>query len=76
MNDATLTPAGLNAESVTRWLSANVAGSVAPFHFELIAGGHSNLTFSVTDSAIATCYADRRSAMLLPALTTWVANTE
>ena len=29
----------------------HVAGSVAPFHFDLIAGGHSNLTFSVTDSA-------------------------
>ena len=51
MNATHPTPAGINAESVTRWLSANVAGSVAPFHFELIAGGHSNLTFSVTDSA-------------------------
>jgi len=51
MNAAPPSPAGINAESVTRWLSANVAGSVAPFHFELIAGGHSNLTFSVTDSA-------------------------
>ncbi|NCV74738.1 phosphotransferase family protein [bacterium] len=51
MNAALPSPAGINAESVTRWLSANVAGSVAPFHFELIAGGHSNLTFSVTDSA-------------------------
>ena len=51
MNAAQPTPAGVNAESVTRWLLANVAGSVAPFHFELIAGGHSNLTFSVTDSA-------------------------
>ena len=51
MNATHPTPAGINAESVTQWLSANVAGSVAPFHFELIAGGHSNLTFSVTDSA-------------------------
>lgn len=51
MNATQPTPAGINAESVSRWLSAHVAGSVAPFHFDLIAGGHSNLTFSVTDSA-------------------------
>ena len=51
MNASQPTPAGINAESVSRWLSTHVAGSVAPFHFELIAGGHSNLTFSVTDSA-------------------------
>lgn len=51
MNATHPTPAGINAESVSRWLTAHVAGSVAPFHFDLIAGGHSNLTFSVTDSA-------------------------
>ncbi|TSA55218.1 MAG: phosphotransferase family protein, partial [Actinobacteria bacterium] len=51
MNATHPTPAGINAESVSRWLSAYVADSVAPFHFDLIAGGHSNLTFSVTDSA-------------------------
>jgi aminoglycoside phosphotransferase (APT) family kinase protein len=51
MNAKHPTPAGINAESVPRWLTANIAGAVAPFHFDLIAGGHSNLTFSVTDSA-------------------------
>ena len=51
MNAHSQAPAGINSESVSRWLSAYVAGSVAPFHFDLIAGGHSNLTFSVTDSA-------------------------
>ncbi len=51
MNAHSQAPAGINADLVSRWLNANVAGSVAPFHFDLIAGGHSNLTFSVTDSA-------------------------
>jgi len=51
MNAHSQAPSGINAEPVSQWLSANVAGSVAPFHFDLIAGGHSNLTFSVTDSA-------------------------
>ena len=51
MNATHPTPAGINAESVSRWLTANIAGAVAPFRFDLIAGGHSNLTFSVTDSA-------------------------
>src|SRR5690606_33660074 len=33
--------------------------AVAPFHFDLIAGGHSNLTYRVTDGA-ATRYVLRR----------------
>lgn len=39
---------GINAEPVSAWLEANVAGAKAPFSFELITGGHSNLTFKVT----------------------------
>lgn len=45
------TPAGIDASRVGAWLTANVAGATAPFHYELIAGGHSNLTFAVTDAA-------------------------
>jgi aminoglycoside phosphotransferase (APT) family kinase protein len=41
---------GIDVSSVTAWLTHNVAGSEAPFEFELIAGGHSNLTFRVTGS--------------------------
>ena len=43
--------AGINAERVGAWLEANVAGATAPFTYTLIAGGHSNLTFKVDDSA-------------------------
>ncbi len=38
---------GIDVEGVTRWLSANVAGAQGPFTFEIIAGGHSNLTYRV-----------------------------
>jgi aminoglycoside phosphotransferase (APT) family kinase protein len=40
-------------------LSSNIAGATAPFAFELIAGGHSNLTFKVTD-ALGNRYVLRR----------------
>ena len=39
---------GIHVESVTGWLVANVAGAVAPFGFDAIAGGHSNLTYRLT----------------------------
>ena len=39
---------GIEVEKVSAWLEANVAGALAPFSFELIAGGHSNLTYRVT----------------------------
>ncbi|MEQ1872670.1 MAG: phosphotransferase family protein [Ilumatobacteraceae bacterium] len=38
---------GIDVEPVSEWLVANIAGAVAPFTFELIAGGRSNLTFRV-----------------------------
>jgi aminoglycoside phosphotransferase (APT) family kinase protein len=47
----TTTASGIDAERVTPWLLANVDGLVAPLRYELIAGGHSNLTFAVTDGA-------------------------
>ncbi|MEM8924747.1 MAG: phosphotransferase family protein [Actinomycetota bacterium] len=39
---------GIDAEPLTRWLAAHVEGAVAPFTFELITGGHSNLTYAAT----------------------------
>jgi aminoglycoside phosphotransferase (APT) family kinase protein len=40
---------GLDVERVGTWLVDHVEGATAPFEFELIAGGRSNLTFAVTD---------------------------
>jgi len=42
-------PTGLTPKIVD-WFAANIDGVTAPFHFEMIAGGHSNLTFGVTDA--------------------------
>ena len=39
---------GVDVPRITAWLEANVAGARGPFTFDLIAGGHSNLTFGVT----------------------------
>lgn len=39
---------GINTLRVTEWLEANVAAAKGPFGFEVIAGGHSNLTYRVT----------------------------
>ena len=41
---------GIRAESVSAWLIENIEGARAPFRFELIVGGHSNLTYRVTDA--------------------------
>ena len=43
-------PVGIDEERVSEWMIQNV-GAVTPLSFELIAGGRSNLTFSVTDGA-------------------------
>ena len=42
--------AGVDLPKVTTWLEANVAGARGPFTFDLIAGGHSNLTYRVTSA--------------------------
>jgi aminoglycoside phosphotransferase (APT) family kinase protein len=39
---------GIHASRVSAWLAKHVPGARAPFAFELIAGGHSNLTYKVT----------------------------
>jgi aminoglycoside phosphotransferase (APT) family kinase protein len=41
-------PQGIDIDAVTEWLAENVDGARPPFTFDLIAGGHSNLTFRVT----------------------------
>lgn len=41
---------GIDAASVTAWFAQHVPAARAPLSFELIAGGHSNLTYSVTDA--------------------------
>ncbi len=39
---------GIDVDRVSAWLAAHVDDAVAPFEFELIIGGRSNLTFLVT----------------------------
>jgi aminoglycoside phosphotransferase (APT) family kinase protein len=43
--------AGIDVTNVTAWLDAHIEGARGPYTFDLIAGGHSNLTFGVHDSA-------------------------
>ena len=44
-------PRGIDRSRVDDWLVANVPGATAPFRYDLIAAGGSNLTFRVTDAA-------------------------
>ncbi|MEO8162287.1 MAG: phosphotransferase family protein, partial [Ilumatobacteraceae bacterium] len=41
---------GIAHKSVSQWLTTHVRGVKAPYSFEVIAGGHSNLTYLVVDS--------------------------
>ncbi len=41
---------GIDVERVSAWLEENVGGATAPFTFELVAGGRSNLSYRVTDT--------------------------
>ena len=41
---------GIEVERLSEWLEKNVGGAEGPFHFELIAGGRSNLTYRVFDN--------------------------
>jgi aminoglycoside phosphotransferase (APT) family kinase protein len=45
---------GINVDRVTAWLETNVEGARGPFTFDVIAGGHSNLTYRVdgTDGGV------------------------
>jgi aminoglycoside phosphotransferase (APT) family kinase protein len=42
---------GIDQERVTAWATERIDGLKPPLAFELIAGGHSNLTYKFTDSA-------------------------
>ena len=48
---AEATVKGIHRDRVTEWFSAHIAGVTPPLEFELIAGGHSNLTYKLTDAA-------------------------
>ncbi|MGD9998904.1 MAG: phosphotransferase family protein [Ilumatobacteraceae bacterium] len=39
---------GIDVPSVSAWLESHVDGATGPFRFDVIAGGHSNLTYRVT----------------------------
>ena len=40
----------IHEERVSRWLEDNIEGLVAPFSFDMIAGGRSNITYRVHDA--------------------------
>jgi len=42
---------GINNESVTAWMLDNIPGIKPPLSFQLITGGHSNLTYKCVDSS-------------------------
>jgi aminoglycoside phosphotransferase (APT) family kinase protein len=44
------TPRGIEPAPLSRWLASQVPGARAPFEFELIAAGGSNLTYRVGDA--------------------------
>ena len=60
--------AGIDATRIKHWLEKNVPGATAPFDYELITGGHSNLTYSVVDTD------GRRFALRRPPLGTVLAS--
>ncbi|HEY4333697.1 MAG TPA: phosphotransferase family protein, partial [Ilumatobacteraceae bacterium] len=41
---------GIDVPAVTTWLESTIEGARGPFAFNVIAGGHSNLTYAVTGS--------------------------
>ena len=46
---------GIDMVAVTAWLADRLENLETPLDFELLAGGHSNLTYRVTDRAANTC---------------------
>jgi aminoglycoside phosphotransferase (APT) family kinase protein len=47
---AATAPDGIDRDGVEAWFALNVPGAAPPLAFERIAGGHSNLTYRVTDA--------------------------
>ena len=50
MSETGRTPEGIDADGVTAWFAGHVPAAAPPLRFDLIAGGHSNLTYAVTDA--------------------------
>jgi aminoglycoside phosphotransferase (APT) family kinase protein len=48
-------PQGIDVPNVTKWFAVNAPQFAAPFGFTALAGGHSNLTYLVTDANGKTC---------------------
>ena len=46
----TAQPLGIDVDKVSAWLAENIDACSAPFRFDLVAGGRSNLTYKVTDA--------------------------
>ncbi|MGH9187213.1 MAG: phosphotransferase family protein [Acidimicrobiales bacterium] len=51
MGDTDVEHLGVNGPRVTTWFEEQVEGVTPPLTFDLIAGGHSNLTYRVTDAS-------------------------
>jgi aminoglycoside phosphotransferase (APT) family kinase protein len=51
MADEATAPDGIDRKPLEAWFGENVPGVDLPLSFERIAGGHSNLTYRVTDAA-------------------------
>ena len=49
--DAGTQPEGLQINGIEGWYRSQIADTRLPLHFERLAGGHSNLTYRVTDGA-------------------------
>jgi aminoglycoside phosphotransferase (APT) family kinase protein len=49
-SDTVAAPQGIDAAGVTAWFAEHAPTAQPPLSFELITGGHSNLTFRVTDA--------------------------
>ena len=50
MDAATDDLAGIQCQAVSQWMTSVIPDAMPPFRFARISGGHSNLTFRVTDS--------------------------
>src|SRR3954453_20953657 len=50
-NGTVAAPDGIEPKPLEAWFGENVPGVDFPLQFERIAGGHSNLTYRVTDAA-------------------------
>ena len=73
---APTSPDGVDLDRLRPFFAEHVAGADdAPLTATLIAGGRSNLTYSITDGTTTGCCAGRRSATCCPPRTTWAAST-